>query len=140
MKRLFFPFFALIPLLSLASLHASACGREYFVREKMPLQNNRLELTALLQSPDPGSSHYWSIGFGSNIVGNRIDLFNQLAMQANGAKITDVGFDSARVISIAQSKDNYQLLSDYALSEISVGNRLIARDVLEKLARKHPNQ
>lgn len=140
MKRLFFPFLALIPLLSLASLHASACGREYFVPEKMPLHNNQLKLSALLQSPDPGSTPYWAIGFGSNIVGSRIDLFGQLAMQADGAKITDAGFDSARVISIAQGKDNYQLLSDYALSEIRVGNRLIARDVLEKLALKHPNE
>ena len=140
MKRVFFPFLALIPLLLLTSLHSAACGREYFIPEKMPLQNNQLELPALLQSTNPNSTPYWATGFGSNIVGIHIDLFGQLAMQADGAKTTDAGFDSARVISIAQGKDNYQLLSDYALYEIRIGNRVIAREILEKLALKHPNE
>lgn len=140
MKKIASPLLLLLIFLCLNITDTLACGREYSIAEKLPLQNDTLALEALLVSTPAFPSPFWSSTYSPDRLIHRNELFSQLIAASGNAKINDAGIDTAGVIALALEKDQFQLLSDFALCELQIGNRISARELLEKLQAKYPNE
>lgn len=111
-KRRFLAILLLSPALSFA------CLNEYF-RNELPLTDNKINLSALLDHPDRVAYPYWHHGYEFDI--SLYPLRDSLAK---------VGLD----------KLDYKSLSDYAVIQLKIGDRKKALELMEQLYAKYPNE
>lgn len=110
-KRLFFIGLILSPAMSFA------CLNEYYITE-LPLTDNKINLSALLDNPDRVAYPYWHHGF------------SDVSLEVHRDSLKKIGID----------KLDYKGLSDYAVLELKIGDKKKALELMEQLYAKHPTE
>ena len=116
-----------------------ACGNEYFQTIQIPVKNDSLLLSHLLNSPSDFNHPYWWNGFGDNITSTRDSLYSVMANKA-GLYPESLDKKYSTIIQKLLIANEFKLLSDYAWYELRVGDKKRSLLLLEELYKQYPNE
>jgi tetratricopeptide (TPR) repeat protein len=116
-----------------------ACGNEYFQPTQIPVKNDSLLLSHLLNPPSEFSHPYWWNGFGPNIKSTRDSLYTVMANKT-GLYPESIDKKYATIIQKLLTANEFKLLSDFAWYELRVGDKKRSLLLLEELYKRYPNE